>query len=59
MNKMIEKTPLYAEDLLQILNRHAMGIAGFDGSCERFVKYDAVVKGLQELIASRTADQAT
>lgn len=44
------KTVLHVEDLLEILDWNAMTVAGYSGSCERVVRYDAVVAGLKTLI---------
>jgi hypothetical protein len=47
----VNKTPIYAEDLLAILSKSdAMDIAGYNGTCQRFIRYDAVVSGLQKLV---------
>ena len=51
MNKEINnETPLTVEKLLSILEKNCcIGIAGYNGSCERFIRYDALIKELKIL----------
>lgn len=45
-----KQTPLTVEGLLLCLNNgHCMTVAGFNGSCERVVRFDELVAALNHL----------
>jgi hypothetical protein len=48
------ETPLTVEALLKILNKpRTMTVAGYDGTCERVIRFNELVEGLELLLQNR------